>query len=590
MRTLAESLIDYPKPLLQGIAETRGVRLVGGTPRQITDQLAAALSDADSVASAVRGLSPAAMTALARLIAARGRMTVATFARVAGVIRAFGPGRLARDEPWHEPANAAEELWYRALIARAFATTEQGATEFVYVPTDILPLLPPLAEGARPPISLAPASFPRESGPRLRRARDVLLEDACTLLIFVQAHAPWAWAGAAPDSPKATFSWRERDLAALRAQTLEPTALPLLLYLAGKLGWFRLDKGRLRLEMRAVRDWLDRTRQEQRRAFFLAWRDAPDWNDLCHVPGLRCVETGWRNDPLLARRAVLNHLARCAGGWHSLDSLVTAIREADPDFQRPDGDYNSWYIQDEATSRYLRGFEDWPRVEGALITHLVTGPLHWLELVEVGFAEKEKGKEDAVFYLTPAGVWLLGLSREPEEPAPASLQVHDDFTVTVPPVARLWDRFRLARVAVPLPAPDASTRERPHSAGGRRYRLSRDSLARAQRQGLSPERVLSFLQEASGGQVPKRVAAALVRVSPAPSSPTGEPVAPRRLRLRRLTVLQADPTLLQELRGRAELVHFLNQELAPGVVVVDEKSLAALRTALHKLGYAVVTH
>lgn len=580
MRTLAESLVDYPKPLLQGIAEARGIVLANGTPRQMADQLAAALSDAASVASAVHGLSSAALAALARLVAAHGRMTVAAFTRVAGAIRAFGPGRLAREAPWREPANAAEELWYRALIARAFAATEQGATEFVYVPTDILSLLPPLAEGARPSISLVPVSFLSEGELCLRGAHDALLEDACTLLIFVQAHAPWARPGLSPDSLESTSAWRERDLAALRAQMLEPQALPLLLHLAGKLGWFRLAGGRLRLEMRAARGWLDGTRQEQRYALFLAWRDAPDWNDLCHVPGLRCVETGWRNDPLLARRAILSHLTRCAGGWYDLDALVTAIREADPDFQRPDGDYNSWYIQDEATSRYLRGFEDWPRVEGALIAHLIMGPLHWLGVVKVALAGEEKGKGNTVFYLTPAGVWLLGLGKEPEESAPARLQVQDDFTVTVPPGARLLDRFRLARVATPLPAPGAP-------AEGWRYRLSRESLARAQRQGLSPERVLSFLQEASGGQVPKRVAVALTRVAAAPASPAGGPASSRRLRLRRLTVLQAEPALLQELRGRAEIGRFLGQELAPGVVVIDERNLVALRTALHRLGYAV---
>jgi hypothetical protein len=582
MRTLAESLIDYPKPLLQGIAEMRGVVLAGGTLRQMVDQLAAALNDADSVASAVHGLSPAAQAALARLVAAHGRMTIAAFTRVAGAIRAFGPGRLACDEPWREPANAAEELWYRALIARAFAATEQGATEFVYVPTDILPLLPPLAQGARPSISLVPVSFLNEGEPRLHGVPDALLEDACTLLIFVQAHAPWARPGASLDSLGTTSAWRGRDLETLRAQMLEPQALSLLLHLAGKLGWLRLDGGRLRLEMRTARGWLDGTRQEQRRVLFLAWRDAPDWNDLCHVPGLRCVETGWRNDPLLARRAILGHLTRCAGGWYSLDALVAAIREADPDFQRPDGDYNSWYIQDETTSRYLRGFEDWPRVEGALITHLVTGPLQWLGLVKVAWAEKEKHKGNAIFCLAPAGVWLLGLGKEPEEPAPARLQMHDDFTVTVPPGARLLDRFRLARVAVPLPGPATPV-------GGWHYRLSRYSLARAQRQGLSPERVLAFLQEASGGQVPKRVAAALIRVAAAPVSPASRSAPARRLRLRRLTVIQAEPALLRELRGRVELVRFLRQELAPGMVVVDEKNLAALRLTLHQLGYAVVT-
>lgn len=583
MRTLAESLIDYPLPLLRGIAETRGVTLVG-EQRQAVEQLAAALSDAESLARAVQSLSEPAQVALARLVAARGRMTVAAFTRLAGTIRAFGPGRLAREAPWREPVSPAEELWYRALIARAFASTEQGATEFFYVPTDILPLLPPLPGGAPPTISISPVPPPA----RVRPDRDALLEDACTLLIFVQAHAPWVRPG-----PLDASSWREGDAAALRAQLLEPGDLPFLLYLGGKLGWFRLDGGRLRLETRAARGWLEGMRREQQRALFSAWREAPDWNDLCHVPGLRCVQTGWRNDPLLARRAILGHLARCAEGWYRLDEFIRAVHEADPDFQRPDGDYNSWYIQDEATGRYLRGFSDWPQVEGALIAYLLTGPLHWMGLTRLGYVG-EGSVAPIAFSLSPSGAWLLGVGPEPEEPPSVHLQVNEDFTIVVPLGARLLDRFRVARFATLLPS-DGSAGSSPVW----RYRLSRDSLAHAQRQGLAPLRILSFLQEASGRQVPKRVAAALTNVAAfadaeakAQATPPLRPETPaalRRLRLRRLTVLQADPAILQELRARAELARLLGEEVAPGMVAVDEKNLPALRTALHRLGYAVVT-
>ncbi len=576
MRTLAESLVDYPLPLLRGIAETRGVALVG-EPRLAVEQLAAALSDAESVARAVRELSEPAQTALARLVAARGRMTVAAFTRLAGTIRAFGPGRLAREEPWREPVSAAEELWYRALIARAFASTEQGATEFVYVPTDILPLLPPLPDVALPAISISPIPPPTH----VRPERDALLEDACTLLIFVQAHAPWV--RPAPSALAGDVSaWRERELTALRALLWEPAALPLLLYLGGRLGWFKLDEGRLRLETRAAREWLEGTRRAQRRALFSIWREASDWNDLRHVPGLRCVETGWRNDPLLARRAILGHLARCAEGWYRLDAFVQAIRETDPDFQRPDGDYNSWYIQDEATGRYLRGFSDWPQVEGALIAHLLTGPLHGMGLIRLGFAG-EGDVAPIAFSLSPTGAWLLGLGPEPDEPESARLQVNEDFTILVPAGARLLDRFRVARFATLLSAGS------PSGAAGWRYRLSRESLAHAQRQGLAPARILSFLQEASGGQVPRRVAAALTHAATTPPRRPETPPAPRRLWLRRLTILQAEPALWQELRGRTELAHLLGEEIAPGIVAVDEKNLPALRTALHRLGYAVLT-
>ena len=61
---------------------------------------------------------------------------------------------------------------------------------------------------------------------------------------------------------------------------------------------------------------------------------------------------------------------------------MAAVKAADPDFQRPDGDYGSWYIRDAAGDAYLSGFESWDRVEGVLIADLLAGPLHWLGVVD----------------------------------------------------------------------------------------------------------------------------------------------------------------------------------------------------------------
>jgi hypothetical protein len=73
--------------------------------------------------------------------------------------------------------------------------------------------------------------------------------------------------------------------------------------------------------------------------------------------------------------------------------------------------------------------------------------------------------------------------------------VNEDFTITVPAGARLLDRFRVARFATLIPSDGAA-------GPVWRYRLSRDTLAHAQRQGLAPLRILAFLQEASGREVP----------------------------------------------------------------------------------------
>ncbi len=75
------------------------------------------------------------------------------------------------------------------------------------------------------------------------------------------------------------------------------------------------------------------------------WRNDPGWNELWHIPELLIEETGWTNDAVLAREAILRHLGDCAtdacplGAWLSVEGLSAAVKAVDPDFARPDGDY-----------------------------------------------------------------------------------------------------------------------------------------------------------------------------------------------------------------------------------------------------------
>src|SRR5258707_9319744 len=68
--------------------------------------------------------------------------------------------------------------------------------------------------------------------------------------------------------------------------------------------------------------------------------------------------------------------------WWSVDQLINAVKEEEADFQRPNGDYDSWYIRDAATNQYLRGFETWDKVDGAVLRFILTGPMHGLGLVD----------------------------------------------------------------------------------------------------------------------------------------------------------------------------------------------------------------
>ena len=64
--------------------------------------------------------------------------------------------------------------------------------------------------------------------------------------------------------------------------------------------------------------------------------------------------------------------------------MIDEIKSTEPDFQRPGGDSESGYIRSEREDVYLNGFESWDQVDGALLRFMLTGPLHWLGLAELG--------------------------------------------------------------------------------------------------------------------------------------------------------------------------------------------------------------
>ena len=59
--------------------------------------------------------------------------------------------------------------------------------------------------------------------------------------------------------------------------------------------------------------------------------------------------------------------------------MIDAFKEAEPDFQRPTGDYDTWYIRRTDTQEFLKGFDQWDAVEGELLRFLC-GPLHCCRL------------------------------------------------------------------------------------------------------------------------------------------------------------------------------------------------------------------
>ncbi|NLE44639.1 MAG: hypothetical protein GX620_07940 [Chloroflexi bacterium] len=488
MRSLQQCLLDLDLVHLRAIARYWDLDVIAGRERDVAFTLAERMPVAAVVFDAWAALADQERQAMEALIAAGGSMPTKIFSRRWGEIRPMGPGRMAREMPWEDPVSPAESLWYKGMISRAFEQASGESYEVTFVPAEIMEHLPAV-DAPRPRIHIQSV----ESPDRELASGDQLADDVCTLLIYLQNED----VRLGPDQTWPAHHWVRLDR---QMRNHSPERLALIRHIVQENGWTLVhESGRVRPDPGSVSTWLQSSLQEQRLTVGRVWRDSSTWNDLFHVPQLRPDNTAvWQNDPLEARHAILKHLACCeVDRWYAIDDFVSQIREVDSDFQRPSGDYDKWYIRDATTNEYLKGFDSWDAVEGALIRYVLREPLYWLGWVNLGHCRPE-GTCDR-FSLTSVGASVVGSEDAPPEPEEQPLGLYTDFSVRVP-ASRRYERFQLARIADWVASGDLYV-----------YRITPRSLERARQQGITVTRVLDFLARTTCRPVPRSVEAALTR-------------------------------------------------------------------------------
>lgn len=309
---------------------------------------------------------------------------------------------------------------------------------------------------------------------------------------------------------------------------------------------------------RGVVEWLQKPREAQIRSLADAWLGST-WNDLRRVPTLRCEGSGWENDPKLARHALLDSMARQTE-WTSSDAVIQRVKEENPDFQRPNGNYDTWYIRDLISNRYVTGFENWEMVEGRLLHYLIEKPLHWLGMVDLAGPQ---------FRLTPRGIgWI---ESEPiEETIPdALLRLHEDGIIEVPFETDRYKRFKVGRIAALLPLEHATSGD--HFA----YRITPSSLNQARQDNIGPQRVLDFLKAEYTGPLPSGLARSIERWSQ--NGPEGFVESVIILRVK-------ERAILDTLRQHPKTRHFIADSLSDTVAVVMTGRWSELCSAAASLG------
>ena len=500
MPATSQMLLDYPDILLQVLAELRGAFLDGADNlQQAVELLTAQITDPTSVQYAyqeVTDMTEQARTAVEALQKEGGELIEAQFSREYGSIRQMGPARLERESPWLYPENVAELLYYYGLIGRGFRGVGQNAHSIIYLPEDIIPWLPkPQSADTENGLPIQPVPAPPVA--RTIPADSTFLEDVGTLLGFIHTEGLRLTAQG-PDSEDIDRIVQRFQLPFDKTDEMLSVRLALILHLAKRLGWLRRGDGEtVQLTGSSVRLFLEKSRHEQRAMLWSAWRDSPEWNDLCRTPGLECAETGhWKNDPVKTRATVLELFSRLQPGfWYSQLDVIEAIKEFQPDFQRPTGDYGTWYIRSVTTQEFLKGFEQWDAVEGELLRFFLLGCMHWLGAIDL--AEPSAGDDMQIALSEWGAQWMGHEVAQPHDPPRRPLTVNDDFTVTLAASEPLSERFRIERFAEWRATYPAYV-----------YQITRSSLARAYTEGIKAQRVLAFLQQ-RGRTVPENIVCAL---------------------------------------------------------------------------------
>jgi hypothetical protein len=293
-----------------------------------------------------------------------------------------------------------------------------------------------------------------------------------------------------------------------------------------------------------------------------AWKTSTTFDELRLLPGLVC-EGEWMNDPRATRDILLAFLKSIPPNqWWSLPAFLRDLKLKHPDFQRPAGDYDSWFIKRASDGQYLRGFAYWDSVDGALVRFIIQ-IMHWLGLADL--ASPEDGKDFTAFRIrSKVESRKSGDLRPVTFDENGKIAISSNGKISVSRLAPRAVRYQIARFCEwDEPKPDAYA-----------YHVSSRSLKSAQEQGLKTGQLLSLLAKHTSGNVPPALVKSLKRWEANGSEARAETQ----------TVLRVSrPEVLEELRA-SKAARFLGEPLGPTAVIVKPGALSKVESALAEMG------
>jgi hypothetical protein len=308
-----------------------------------------------------------------------------------------------------------------------------------------------------------------------------------------------------------------------------------------------------------IKSFLEASRADALKILIIAWQSSQTFDELRLIPNLIC-EGEWKNQALVTREFLMDLIGSIPENkWWSIPAFIRAIKEKFPDFQRPAGDYDSWFIKRESDGQYLRGFAYWDQVEGALVKHFIH-TLHWLGMADL--ASPEEGKDAAAFRIRSK------VENQGADPRPSTL----DGKLTVTSNGKvIVSRFfsRAVRYQISRFCDWEETKPDEYQ-----YQISARALAHAKEQGLQAGQLLALLVKYTNGAVPPALVKALKQWEAHGTE----------ARVKNLLVLRVNrPEILEEMR-KSKAAKFLGEVLSPTAVIIKSGAESKVLAALAELG------
>ncbi|MDK2979897.1 MAG: hypothetical protein PWQ55_244 [Chloroflexota bacterium] len=534
MPTLIESIIDYEPDQLDMLAEQWGIQEDLDPAKPAARQIAAHLLERELFDEVVQALPENAYQALLRLARSGGRQPLDLFQRAFGELREMGAARRGKVRPDRTPASITEKLYYSGFIARAFLREGGQTQEFIYLPEEFQQYMND--EIDRLEADNIPA-LPAYTPARTFATSDVILEHCCTLLAGLR-----------------------KGLASEQIELAHPSVpvdfLRTLLAEAGLLPGGKPDPER-------IGAFLEAPRAQSFAELCKVWQHSTAVNETHLLTHLEFEGTLRINTLQLRQRLLELFTPLPAGQWFDLDEFIGWVKQHRPDFLRSGGEYDSWIIQHKDKGFYLKGFERWDEVEGALLRTVLSGPFFWLGLTDLGTRSK-KGKVQLFRRSAWADALLAGQAPQYEPPEVEGFALNKDGGLLVERGFALSLRYQLARFC------DWEAEKK----GLYGYRISPPALQEALAQGLQVNQLILLINKYARKPLPPNIPQALERWKQHELEARFE--QPVLLRVRSAAILDQ---LMATRSGKGALTR-LNETSA----IVKSGSVQALKDTLLDLG------